>query len=65
MQSVNLIGDQTNSFRALYQRPVVAKAVLEELVGDEPLGDDNDKVKLLAAEKPPCVRVVLVVEVLL
>ena len=39
--------------------------VLEELVGDEPHGQDNDEVELLAHEEPYGVRVVLVVEVLL
>ena len=39
--------------------------VLEELVGDEPHGEDDDEVELLAHEEPDGVRVVLVVEVLL
>ena len=39
--------------------------VLEELVGDEPHGEDDDEVELLAHEEPDGVRVVLVVQVLL
>ena len=39
--------------------------VLEELVGDEPHGEDHQEVELLAHEEPDGVRVVLVVQVLL
>ena len=39
--------------------------VFEELVGDEPLREDDDEVELLARAEPGGVHVVLVVEVLL
>ena len=39
--------------------------VLQELVRDEPDGDDDEEVELLAAEEVERVHVVLVVQVLL
>ena len=45
--------------------PVAEEVVLEELVGDEPDGDDDQEVELLAAEEVEGVHVVLVVQVFL